>query len=247
MTPLFWLNITAGLLISFVLCYVNGLLVERYHVKVNYTRKVYHFFVVIYSLYGYLLIRYDPSPTTDSIWGLVTTLSWAMYLPAVRNRVPFIQTMFRSLDRPEDRPYTLRWIFLQFVLGFAVIIPTSFALAGMGMRHLIGIPTLINGFGDGLAEPVGIRFGKHKYQVRALFTDKRYTRSIEGSLCVLISGIFAVLVYQSSFTTAQLLLALTIIPIAMTLAEAFSPHTVDTPSLFLVGGVAVYAILQLPM
>jgi dolichol kinase len=247
MTTSFWLNISFGLLFSLALCYVNGLLVERYNIKVNYTRKVYHFFVIFYALYGYLVIRYEPTPTTDSIWGLVTTLSWFIYLPALRERVPFIRTMFRSLDRPEDRPYTLRWIFLQFVLGFAIIIPMSFALAGLGQRHLIGIPTLINGFGDGLAEPIGVRFGKHKYQVRALFTDKRYTRSLEGSLCVLLSGFFAVLVYQASFTPTQLAVALATIPLAMTLAEAFSPHTVDTPSLFLVGTVSVYAILHIPM
>jgi dolichol kinase len=79
---------------------------------------------------------------------------------------------------------------------------------------LIYITVLVAGFGDGLAEPVGVRFGRHTYTTRALFTDRRYTRSLEGSACILISGFVAVLLLRSQMTTPQLLLALAIIPLA---------------------------------
>ena len=49
---------------------------------------------------------------------------------------------------------------------------------------LIWIPFLSVGLGDGLAEPVGRIWGKHKYKVRAMCTSKRYTRSLEGSAVV---------------------------------------------------------------
>jgi hypothetical protein len=39
----------------------------------------------------------------------------------------------------------------------------------------------ITGVGDGLAEPVGIWLGKHKYKTRSCFSPRRYTRSWEGS------------------------------------------------------------------
>lgn len=110
---------------------------------------------------------------------------------------------------------------------------------------LIYIAVLVAGIGDGLAEPVGIRFGKRKYQVRALFTDRRYTRSMEGSSCVFVSSVLAILILKSHLTDTQLLLALGIVPVTMTLAEAISPHTWDGPFLYLVGGVSLIAVLEL--
>jgi phytol kinase len=41
------------------------------------------------------------------------------------------------------------------------------------------------------------------------------------------------------------LLALGIVPVTMTLAEALSPHTWDGPFLYLVGGVSLIAVLEL--
>jgi phytol kinase len=111
--------------------------------------------------------------------------------------------------------------------------------------ELIFIIILINGFGDGLAEPIGIRFGKHKYKTHALLTKKKYTRSIEGSACVFITGLLAVILFSSSFSTGQFIVAIIAIPILMTLAEAFSPHSWDNAFLFLVGEILLFLILEL--
>ena len=120
-------------------------------------------------------------------------MSLLIFLKPLREHAPFIRRMFLTIDRPEDRPYTLLWIFTQLAGTFAVVVPMSFLLDSMDMRFLLGIPTFVVGFGDGLAEPVGVRFGRHKYQTTALFTDRVYTRSLEGSACVLIASIVAVL------------------------------------------------------
>jgi len=116
----------------------------------------------------------------------------------------------------------------------------------MNAHHydFVFIPILINGIGDGLAEPVGIRFGRHAYQTRALFTKKRYTRTLEGSACVFVTSIIAVLLYNPLLSPSQFIAALLIIPILMTLAEAFSPHSWDSPFLFLVGGLSLAGILE---
>ena len=50
--------------------------------------------------------------------------------------------------------------------------------------------------GDGFAEPVGIRFGKRRYKTFALFTRKRYFRTVEGSLAVFIATFFVVVVFH---------------------------------------------------
>ena len=109
--------------------------------------------------------------------------------------------------------------------------------------ELVFIVMFINGFGDSLAEPVGIRFGKHKYETYALFTKKKYVRSLEGSACVLIVSIIVVMLFQSSFSQTQFIVALLILPIAMTLAEAFAPHSWDNPFLTAVGQIILFLIL----
>jgi len=110
---------------------------------------------------------------------------------------------------------------------------------------LVFVAIIINGIGDGLAEPVGIRFGKHKYKTRALCTNRTYTRSYEGSACVWLSAYLGVLIAISAFTTTQFIIALIVIPPFSTLAEAFSPHTVDAPALFLVVLGTIAIIIQI--
>ncbi len=163
----------------------------------------------------------------------------------VRVRSRFISTAFAAIDRPEDRPYTLLWLSTQVLATYIVLIIMLAWLASYEMTVLIYITVLIAGIGDGLAEPVGVRFGKRKYQVKALFTEKKYTRSIEGSFCVFLSGILAVALLQEHLEFNQFILALLIIPITMTLAEAFSPHTWDGPFLYLTGGLSTVAVIEL--
>lgn len=50
---------------------------------------------------------------------------------------------------------------------------------------------------------------------------------------------------QSFATFWQFLVALLTLPMALTLAEAFSPHTMDTPFIMGVGGAMLYAIIKL--
>ena len=161
--------------------------------------------------------------------------------------MPFIKRCFLAIDRPEDRPHTLLWLFTQFLGSIIVIIviaiisevyfSTSWSNIGLFVICLAMI-------GDGFAEPIGVRFGKHRYRTFALFTKKRYYRTIEGSLAVFISTIFVVLVFGYLFTGEQLFYALIILPIAITLTEAFSPHTWDSPFLLGVAGLGTVAILS---
>jgi dolichol kinase len=153
--------------------------------------------------------------------------------------------MFLSYDRPEDRPHTMFWLTTQLLAGYAVLIPMRILFQKLGFAELVFIPVLVHGLGDGLAEPVGVRFGKHKYSCRALFSKRRYTRSLEGSACVFLAGVAAVLLFQASFTPLQLFGALLIVPAAITLAEALSPHTWDAPYMFLVGAESLLGIMRL--
>ena len=143
-------------------------------------------------------------------------------------------------------PHTMFWLISQLLAGYAVLIPMQILFRKFGFADLIFIPILVHGLGDGLKlKPVGAGSENINIPAARFFNKRRYTRSLEGSACVFVAGLVAVLLFHASFTPAQFIGALLIVPIGMALAEAFSPHTWDTPYMFLVGTGSLLAIMKL--
>ncbi len=145
--------------------------------------------------------------------------------------------MFTAFDRPEDRPYTLKWLFTQYLATYLVALPLWLLFKTQNHTEAIPIIILINAIGDGLAEPIGVTWGKHKYKTGALFTKDKFTRSYEGSACVFVIAVLALIVYRDSFTANQFIVAMLTVPVISTLAEAKSPHTWDSPFIFAATGI----------
>lgn len=244
--PLFWQLMLVNMLGQFAVQTATGLMVARWRVRVNYTRKINHFFLFFFPMVLTAGTGFQDDVGTAAIKGAFSVLILALYVEAVRDRSWLVRTMFVSFDRPEDRPFTLTWLWTQIGLTWVVAVPLIAVTAAMGHPALLLIAVLVNGLGDGLAEPVGVAFGRHTYTTRALFTDRLYTRSLEGSACVFLSAIFAVWAYQAGvasgtlagvrLTDAELWTLYALMPPLMALTEAKSPHTWDSPFLFLVGG-----------
>ena len=159
---------------------------------------------------------------------------------------------FRAFDRPEDRPYTLAWILSQTIV-IEVFICTMFIwlLTKEDKVALVFLPLIVSNIGDGLAEPVGIRYGKHKYQTRALWYNGRFcsgsfTRSLEGSSAVYIVTVITVVCYYITgfFTTPQFIFAVIVMPVGFTFMEAYSPHTWDNPLLVGIGFLMTWFTLD---
>jgi len=239
----FWLN--QALLVSTLasVAYGAGILVGTYGLKVNYARKISFFAIFLAPLVVVHLAPYQHSLETTAMRSLIGVGVFAALAAPIRSRVPVMATIFRSFDRPEDGPHTLFWLSTQVLGAYAVMIPMSFVFSTHGISDLMFIPVLIHGIGDGLAEPVGTRWGRHKYRTSAFLSrDRRFTRSYEGSACVFLAGVFAILLFHSSFTPVQLVVALLVVPLVSTLAEARAPHTWDTPYMFLAGTLSLLAI-----
>ena len=232
--------------ILFSIQYVSGSLVYYKGIKVNYTRKINHFALFFVPMFLDKFIPVKPSLELLIIGSILAVTGLIIYIKPVRIKSNFIQRMFLSFDRPEDRPNTLLWLSTQTAFGFLVLIPFIILFYTSGYEYLIIIPILVNGIGDGLAEPVGVRFGKHKYQTYALFSKVKYERTLEGSACVFITSVVVILFFQSGFTSSEFIYVIIIFPIVMTLSEAFAPHTWDTPFLFLFGYSTIYLIKIIP-
>ena len=239
---LFQLSLLASL---FTIQYSTGLWVRHRGIKVNYTRKINHFALFFVPVFLRSVFPHEPSFLRFIIGCTIGTLILLIYIKPIRDKLTIIATMFLSFDRPEDRPNTLWWLFTQILVGYIVLVPAVILFVQNDLAGIIWVPLLINALGDGLAEPVGIRFGKHKYETYAFFSKKKYVRSLEGSACVFLASIIVVIIFRSSFTQLQFMIALIFIPFLMTLVEAFSPHTWDTPTLNLAGYSALYGITHI--
>ena len=238
----FRVSVLASILIVQFCC---GLLVRHKGIKVNYTRKIVHFSLFLIPAFLRSLFPYRDSLEHFIIGCVIAVLALAIYIRPIRENISIIGTMYLSIDRPEDRPNTLWWLFTQVLAGYMIFVPAVIFFVQNGMAGLIWIPLLIICFGDGLAEPVGVRFGRHKYETYAFFSKKKYVRSLEGSACVFLASIVVVAFFHSSFTQGEFIAALFVMPVLMTLVEAFSPHTWDTPTLYLAGYGALYGITRI--
>jgi len=234
------------LITVFLVAYIGGLFVKYKKTRVNYTRKINHFFL----FFAPSLIDkfFAPAGPASSFWlgeGIFFLGSFIIFIKPIRERIFFIATAFSSFDRPEDRPYTLVWYIMQEIAGYLVLMPAIAIYEKFNMVGLFSIPILISVFGDGLAEPVGVRFGKHRYLAHAILSNKKYLRTLEGSLMVFITSIVIISFFYQSFSQTQFILALLTVPITATLAEALAPHTLDNPLIILISFANILLVKKL--
>jgi dolichol kinase len=236
-----------------VFCYgerfIMGKIVEKTRMKVNYSRKINHFFLFFSQIY---ISGIFGNSTLDFLGGVIAVALLALsYNKYSRTKLwsplsGFLSICFKSFDRPEDRPCTLKWLLLQYAGSYAIVIPAMLIFRKLGWQEFAYIPLLVNAIGDGLAEPVGITWGKNnRYSVKPIFwnKDKEYYRSWAGSGCVYFCGLLIIFFHSELFAQNQFWAAMLFIPAMTTVAEAKSPHTVDSPLILLVGYIALGSIL----
>lgn len=203
----------------------------------HYGRKILA--VSLYVITSFFLINASDGPyVLNLVLGIAAPLLWlSSLIKCFREKVSFLDTCYRSFHRPEDYPHTMTWLSSNMLCGYVVLVVFIYILKIYDAAFLIAITVFISTLGDGLAEPVGYRFGRHKYKVRALFTDKVYERSLEGSACVFISAVSIIIAMYPFIVLPQFTFMLVLMPPIMTAIEAKSPHTWDNPFLHLGGGV----------
>jgi phytol kinase len=232
----FWISQIIKLMVFFLVSYYGGCLVRYRGVKVGYTRKINHFALFFLPLLIDDLLPYEKSLYSISISLLLLITSLSLYCNGLRKRSGLLSTSFLSFDRPEDRPYTLTWYMTQLAASSLVILGLLASFSAIGRLNLIYIPVLIAGIGDGLAEPIGVRFGRHTYITKAVFGDRYFHRSYEGSACVFLTSLIVVASFKSNFSETQFWFILILLPLLITLTEAKAPHTWDQPFIYLTSG-----------
>ncbi|HID72119.1 MAG TPA: hypothetical protein EYP29_05180 [Thermoplasmata archaeon] len=220
--------------LSFILGmnYFAGWLKRAKGWKTNYTRKVTHI-----SNFSFLMML---------TWfgGYTATLIFALLMIAHGIGI-FIagdgNIFYEAVAREQDEPYRAFYIVMPTV---ATIIAVLLNRAFFGPFASVGY--LVSGWGDASGEPVGVRFGKHKYRVPTI-TGISCTRSYEGSAAVFFMSFFAAtfsLVFLLDVSPILSIVAALVAAAGSTVVEAISPHGFDNFTLQLTSVALVWAVIH---
>lgn len=183
-------------------------------VRAPYTRKVLHFLVFTAAGAAHLL------------WGrpgavLFGTLVAAWVLVGVWRGAgdPFYEAMARPTDAPR------RTLFILVPLATTALGGVAANLLFPGVAY---VGYMVSGWGDAVAEPVGVRWGRHRYRVPSL-AGVPATRSLEGSASVLVVGTLgaAAALWVAGVPPLRALAVGSACGAAGTAVEAVSNHGVD--------------------
>ena len=203
------------LLLSTVYLGVAGRLKSRRGVSTAYSRKLFHF--LVFGTAG--AVQMTLGVRALCLFGGCTSLV-IFYALWRGDGHPFYEAMAREQDSPW-RTYYIVVPYLATLVGGIV----SNALFG----NFAVVGYLVGGIGDAIGEPVGTRFGKHRYRV-PFARGLPSTRSLEGSLAVCLVSTGAATagaaVLGIAFAPA---LALRSVAIGIVTAglEAIAPHGWD--------------------
>jgi len=199
-------------------------------VSAPYTRKIFHF--AIFTAAGLLHLLGGLSAV--ALFGGIVSAA-VVYAVWRGDGFPF----FEALARPSDAPRRSLFVLLPLA---------TTALGGLGANLLFGaaapVGYLVAGWGDAIAEPVGTRWGRHRYRVPSI-GGVPATRSLEGSVAVLVVGSLAAFVglQLGGAPLATSLAAAAACGAAGAAVEAISNHGLDNLTVQLAAAGTAYVFL----
>ncbi len=195
---------------------LSGSLKRRAGWPTGYTRKLFHF-LIFFTAVGLHLWRGMPAVN-------ILGLGMGVYVVLVV-RAGDRNFFFEALAREKDAPRRGTFVVLPYL---------TTAAGGLISNWLFGacavMGYLVGGAADAVAEPVGVRFGRHRYRVLSLKKVKIAERSVEGSLSVLVVSIVLSTAFFSAFyhlPLARSLLSSIFLSGVVVFVEAVSPHGAD--------------------
>jgi len=213
---------------------IAGRLRDRLDLRVGYTRKIYHFAIFTTAAGAGAAGGF---PAVQAFGGAVALVVLHAVWRGKRS------ALFRAVARPTDAPHE----------RFYVVVPLCMTAAGGILANLLFaqcaiVGYAVTGWGDAVGEPVGARFGRHRYRVPTL-TGIACTRSLEGSLAVLAASILAAVLTLAGggfgLEAAQVLWFALVVALASTLVEAVTFHSLDNLTIQLAASGTTWVLLRL--
>ena len=182
-------------------------------VRVPYTRKVFHFSIFTGAA---AVHTYWGLPGTNVYGATVALMVLAAVVAGDGN------ALYEALGRDTDRPRRSLFIVVPLVMT---------AIGGLASAVLAGpyasVGYLVAGWGDAVGEPVGTRWGQHRYRVPSL-AGVPAERSLEGSAAVFaVAWLAAAVALRGVGMGHGVILVALACALAGAAAEAASNHGLD--------------------
>ena len=198
-----------------------GWLKRAHGVRTAYTRKIFH--LVIFA--SATAIQVVAGMRILCLFGVATSLAIFAALWCGRGHVAY-----EAIARESDEPHRTYYIFIPYFATF---------VGGVGANILFAraaiIGYLVTGLGDAIGEPVGARYGRHRYHPPG--RAKTFTRSVEGSLAVFATSALAAAIglgIIAAMPAPELAAVALLIGAVSAAVESVSPHGWDNAPMQLV-------------
>ncbi|MEO5511010.1 MAG: hypothetical protein ABIV28_02700 [Longimicrobiales bacterium] len=205
-------------------------ILHRRGVAVAYTRKIFHF--AVFTAAGFVQLRYGLGGVM--VFGSTVSL---LVIAAVFHGPH--DPLFKALARPRDEPHRRTFILIPLVTTAVGGVICNLLFPGYAY-----VGYLVCGWGDAVGEPVGMRWGRHRYRVPSM-RGVPAERSIEGSAAVFLVGALAatigILAAGDGVTSLHAGSLGMVAGLAGALVEAISTHGLDNLTI----QVAVAGVLTL--
>ena len=202
---------------------------SKMRLRTGYTRKVFH------------ILIFTSAVVANALGGLAAVCVFGTMVSLVVALAVFRgpgSRFYEALAREQDRPHRTYYVVIPY---FATLIGGVASNIFFGPLAVVGY--LVGGLGDAAGEPVGTRWGRHRYH-----RSTGDTKTFEGSLAVLTASGVALLIGvaispQLHFGLRSLI-ALPAIAVVCTLVEAFSPRGWDNVPMQVVPTVLAAILLS---
>jgi phytol kinase len=211
--------------------YIAGRLKRDFKVRTGLTRKLFHF--VVFGSAG-ILQFFIGLPATLVFGGGISLV----VLYALLNGDEHI--LYEALARENDEPTRARYIIMPYFATLFGGLTVNLLFASF--HSFSGY--LITGLADAVGEPIGVKWGKHKYKVPSISGYVSF-RSVEGSLAVFLSVflIFLLICFLNGLVLTAVIFAMIVLSsLVVMLVEAISPHGWDNFTTMITGSLLSYWI-----
>lgn len=198
--------------------------------QVGYTRKVFHFGI------------FTSAAAVHLGGGLGATNVFGAVVAAVVVRAVLVgrgDPLFEALARPRDEPRRALFIVVPLVTT-----AVGGLLGALLFGPLAAVGYLVAGWGDAVGEPVGTRWGRHRYRVPSL-AGVPATRSWEGSAAVVAVSVVAAWVTLAGlgWEAGRALAVGAVVGLVTGVVEGVSPHGTDNLTVPLVASAVPWLLL----
>lgn len=227
-----WARVLTYLFLStFFLGNISSYLKIKFLINSGYTRKINHIGIMLISA---PLIAFLPDHILKPTLFVSSILLTVIYIIAAVSKKKLIHGIIFGSLRDRDNPNSKFFFFLPF-LTFNIAIALSTTIFPF---NIIRVAFFTVAIADGLAEPIGLFFGKNNtYKVKDFIWKRYNTKSIAGSFLVFFASFLICLGFfliegVSFFNSVIISIAY---GIWIAVVEALSPRGFDNMLLVLFG------------